>query len=271
MIAPFMALGPVLRHKHQFIEIGVVHSGTGIHRIQSANHEVGPGDLFVVPVGVAHSFPEADGLLTINITMPSPKTPWREAGFTPGDRFSRLYCRKPKSKYDLWRRLDATQRSQALSSCRLLFRMMEQAKVGIEQPRMLPLFCEFLDFLAHADEPASESGKNEDWMLGRVLAHIERHLREPLDTKTLARATGVSTRSLQRRFNEALGVGPMQYVAKRRLERACELLRHDDLLIKEIAYHAGFGDSNYFSRCFRQKMGMSPLEYRSASGPSNRG
>lgn len=48
-----------------------------------------------------------------------------------------------------------------------------------------------------------------------------------------------------------------------RLKHASYLLRFSDLSISEIAQQVGFEDNNYFSRCFRQNMSMTPSEYRS--------
>ena len=55
----------------------------------------------------------------------------------------------------------------------------------------------------------------------------------------------------------------MQYLMSVRLKHASYLLRFSDLSISEIAQQVGFEDNNYFSRYVRQKMSMTPSEYRS--------
>ena len=55
----------------------------------------------------------------------------------------------------------------------------------------------------------------------------------------------------------------MQYLMSVRLKHASYLLRFSDLSVSEIAQQVGFEDNNYFSRCFRQNMSMTPSEYRS--------
>lgn len=47
-----------------------------------------------------------------------------------------------------------------------------------------------------------------------------------------------------------------------RIEAAQQLLLNNSLNISEVAYKTGFNDPKYFSRCFKQKVGLSPIEYR---------
>ena len=77
----------------------------------------------------------------------------------------------------------------------------------------------------------------------------------------LARAAGLSTRSLQRR----LGQGGLSFSALVRLVRihqACRLLKDRDTPLTAIGFCAGFCDSAHFSRNFRASVGLTPSEYR---------
>ena len=53
-----------------------------------------------------------------------------------------------------------------------------------------------------------------------------------------------------------------EYIRNLRLERAAELLRTTQLPIAEISIRTGFATSRYFSKCFRDKYGMLPSEFR---------
>lgn len=78
---------------------------------------------------------------------------------------------------------------------------------------------------------------------------------------TLARALGLSKRSLQRRFHEA-GYAFSQLVRLIRIHDACRLLAESDTSITAIGFCCGFSDSAQFSRDFRATMGMTPSAYR---------
>ena len=54
----------------------------------------------------------------------------------------------------------------------------------------------------------------------------------------------------------------MDYLIRLRISKAAQILRREPLRIKEVSEAVGFRDSNYFSRQFRQVMGVSPRAYR---------
>jgi len=111
--------------------------------------------------------------------------------------------------------------------------------------------------------PQGESGAALD-MQRSVVAHIRRHLADPtLRTSTLARALGISPRSVQGVF-ERLTTTASAFILEARLQRAVERLTADRYAsITELAFECGFSDSGYFSRCFREHFGLSPRDYRS--------
>ncbi len=98
--------------------------------------------------------------------------------------------------------------------------------------------------------------------VGRVISYLENHYDRPIELADLEKLVGRSTRTLLRRFNQATGLTPIQYLLRVRVARSCGLLAGNTLSITEIAGRVGFDDSNYFARQFRQVMGMSPSEYR---------
>jgi AraC-like DNA-binding protein len=81
----------------------------------------------------------------------------------------------------------------------------------------------------------------------------------PVDA--LAREHGLSDRTLRRRFERDLGVGPAQYLRLRRFVRAIHLMPHVSRLT-DVAHAAGFHDQAHFCRDFAAIAGMSPGAYR---------
>ncbi|MDE5851036.1 MAG: helix-turn-helix domain-containing protein, partial [Muribaculaceae bacterium] len=85
---------------------------------------------------------------------------------------------------------------------------------------------------------------------------------EDMNVDRLAQAVGVSRTHLYRRFKEKIGINPSEYIRNRRLQKACELLKNDDLDITQIAYALGFSSQSQFSTTFKRFMGRTPTEYR---------
>jgi signal transduction histidine kinase/DNA-binding LacI/PurR family transcriptional regulator/AraC-like DNA-binding protein/DNA-binding LytR/AlgR family response regulator len=95
-----------------------------------------------------------------------------------------------------------------------------------------------------------------------AMAYIHEHYRESITRRDIADHLGYSPRHLDRRFNEEMGLTPMAYLNRFRLRQSRRLLQSTCRSIGEIADAVGFSDSAYFSRVFKQEMGVSPSEYR---------
>lgn len=74
-----------------------------------------------------------------------------------------------------------------------------------------------------------------------------------------------STVTLNTHFRRAFGITVLQYLNRRRMTHAEELLRKTDLSLAEISDLCGFSDADYFSRVFRGQHGMSPNAFRLAA------
>jgi len=101
----------------------------------------------------------------------------------------------------------------------------------------------------------------------RVAAAIrlmESRLDSPLTTAAIARRLGLSARSLEMLFKQALGMGPGTYYLRLRLQAARRLLLDTRLSMQVVAVRSGFGSHSAFSRTFRQHYGFSPSAYRRA-------
>jgi AraC-like DNA-binding protein len=98
--------------------------------------------------------------------------------------------------------------------------------------------------------------------LRRARDRIDRDYAEQLDIAALAADAGYSLGQFIRAFDAAYGETPGRYRTRRRVERACELLRSVNLTVTEICMLVGFSSLGSFSRRFADIVGRSPSEYR---------
>ncbi len=101
-----------------------------------------------------------------------------------------------------------------------------------------------------------------DEVIARLQSWLIRHYARGPDLQQLCEYSGLSPRSLNRRFVAATGSPPIQYVQRLKVNAALELLRDTDLGVSDIAAMTGFGDSSQFCRQFRKHRDQSPSEYR---------
>jgi AraC-like DNA-binding protein len=98
--------------------------------------------------------------------------------------------------------------------------------------------------------------------LRRAKDRIDRDYREEIGVAALASGAGYSREHFIRAFRAAYGETPGRYRTRRRIERACELLRSVNLTVTEVCHLVGFTSLGTFSTRFAEITGMSPTRYR---------
>ena len=96
-----------------------------------------------------------------------------------------------------------------------------------------------------------------------ALEWIERQINNPLLTVgDLAQKTGVSEVYFRKLFRNITDMGPTAFIQRRRVERACVLLRLSSKSIKQVAAETGFTELTFFYRVFNRWTGVTPAAYR---------
>jgi AraC family transcriptional regulator, transcriptional activator FtrA len=102
----------------------------------------------------------------------------------------------------------------------------------------------------------------EDNALASVLAWAQRNLDRDLTIAYLASRAGMSRRTFIRRFEEATGLSPGEWVVQTRVLRARELLEATQIPVEGVATETGFGSTDALRHHFRTQLGTSPARYR---------
>jgi transcriptional regulator GlxA family with amidase domain len=95
-----------------------------------------------------------------------------------------------------------------------------------------------------------------------AVAHMQRHLAEPIVIGDLAANVNLSRSRFRELFTRQVGVGPVQYLQRLRLRRARLLIERTFLSVKEVMALVGYNDPSHFSRDFRRVHGVSPSALR---------
>lgn len=111
----------------------------------------------------------------------------------------------------------------------------------------------------HQFSPNKDHG---DDVVIKAQNYLENHYAQPISVDYLADHVFVSSRTLQRRFTQALGMSVIDYLQKLRLHHACRHIEVSTRNIADIAYSVGYQNVNAFRKVFRREYGLSPVEYR---------
>ncbi|WP_163397569.1 hybrid sensor histidine kinase/response regulator transcription factor [Flavobacterium fluviatile] len=112
------------------------------------------------------------------------------------------------------------------------------------------------------EEPLQISNKDNAFMVQVIKLVKENMSKTDFSVDELGRLMCMSRASFFNKLKHITGVSPVVFIRDMRLSEAAELIKNEDLLIKEICFEVGFNDLKYFGKCFRAKFNQTPAEYR---------
>jgi transcriptional regulator GlxA family with amidase domain len=110
--------------------------------------------------------------------------------------------------------------------------------------------------------PRLPAPQSHDGAIAQLQRWLEQHYAQPLTLADMAAQLSCSPRTLLRRFKDATGLTPNEYVQRVRISAAEHVLRHTDSPVEQVALRVGYENRAAFSRLFKLMTGMSPAAYR---------
>ena len=95
-----------------------------------------------------------------------------------------------------------------------------------------------------------------------VLEYIRENIESPIKIADLTEILYVSREHLIRLFKTTTGKTPLEYITDAKIQKAMTMLEENRYSVSEISEKLGFANPSYFSKIFKQKLKMSPSEYR---------
>jgi AraC family transcriptional regulator len=138
---------------------------------------------------------------------------------------------------------------------------------SLDHPGYIHPLCDLLSFelqraLAVQPDPARKRGGLTARQVRIVTDHMEAHLSERITIADLAALVGLTRFHFIRSFKESVGLPPHQFMIRKRVDRAKEILSQSSMTIGEVADRTGFRGSLQFARSFRRHVGMTPARFR---------
>lgn len=106
---------------------------------------------------------------------------------------------------------------------------------------------------------------HEDAEVAAALRFIHDNARRPIRVYDVVANLGNARRTLEIRFQKALGRSIHAEIQRARLERARRLLIETDLPLPKVAQGVGFGSPSYLAAVFQREFGVSPIKYRASN------
>ena len=120
------------------------------------------------------------------------------------------------------------------------------------------------DMFAFYTRATAEVPKQQIFSLPVVqcIDYIYHHLNEPLPVAVLAEQVGLNASYLSTLFRRETGYALSDYIRRRRVDTACNMLKYSSYTCSQIAAVLAFSSQSHFTKVFREQTGLTPKEYR---------
>lgn len=104
--------------------------------------------------------------------------------------------------------------------------------------------------------------KTMDQRIFTIMNYIDSNCNKIITNNEIANMVNMAPNSFARLFKNTTGTTIQQYIVKKRIENALNLIHHSDKNLDQIAHECGFSDRFHFSKSFKKNVNMSPSYYK---------
>ncbi|MEV3939094.1 AraC family transcriptional regulator [Glycomyces sp. NPDC049804] len=249
--------GTMHAHSHGFIELVVVAAGSGVHCSAAGRRPVAAGDVVLLRPGLWHSYEQCEGLELLNCCFNSELLQGELSWMREDPMLGRLLWAGGGSGQS-----DGRLEGEALEECIGHLDALGALDAQSRRADAVGRLTLVLGFAARALIERSAEGPGVHPGVNAAARLLEARFDETWTLEDLGSELHLSPGYLARIFKAAMGLPPMAYLARHRVETAAGLLLGTDLPVGQIARRVGVADQNLFARRFREHAGMSPTAYR---------
>lgn len=261
-------------HRHNFIEVSFVVSGTAVHTIQNESYTVRKGNVVIVDYGQPHTFsfdPEKNGpfmtydlLFTpdfFNVSGMNNSEFYALASsylfaplfkeFGPGYTIKHLIKTNAKDFHQLFEQIHREYTRRELGSQTLMRAYLIEL--------IIKLFREL-------DRQRPEYTNNHQKLVEQAIAYMQENYKAHINLDDIVSGVFLSKDYFRQIFKKTTGTSISSYIQDLRINEACRLLACSDASSSQIARESGFNDIKFFYQTFKKAVGMTPAEYRKKYG-----
>lgn len=244
-------------HKHLRIEINYVKKGNCILHLDNESVTFREGEIMIITSNINHLFEagsEGTTLMQLEF-LPEifSRFNWNAETDTNGSTLTPVFLFSEENRL-----IKIVNNVRIMRVVQRIVNELE-AKSPYYQYLVVMYYAELLILIyRYMDEAYLPICTNES--LKKAIAYIRLNYHEDININRVADHTGISERYLRILFSQHLNLSPLEYLNQIRINKAVELLRNTEMSVKEICFQCGFQSPQYFSRIFKQQMGVSPRE-----------
>jgi len=250
-------------HTHDFIEIVFITNGEGIHNIDGVDYPIVSGAFFVVDNEKTHSILPSSMAEYYNIFLTVDFVKKMKLYDASGNQSNVYNYLKTSDENPVAVYLNAETTAELerfFEAMYLEFNAKKPLYNEAVRSYMKLIMTSFIRFRQKArNMPNVKSQQN---MLPRIIDYINKYYGEKITLQKIAEKYGYNSAYFGRLFKKNYGISFNQYLYRKRIDAACELLITTNQNISEIAANVGFTNTTHFYKEFENIVHCTPKEYR---------
>ena len=248
-------------HGHNCMEIGFCLSGSGTIVIEDREWRFASGTIIVVPRGVRHK-QDNEGV---------PVTHWRYVLVDQDAFLNETPMRSRAAMQHLFGRFHAGVYLAAGQSAQAAQRTMEEMyslyhqRYSLDSLELDALLHLLIAQLFHAPDQELDGvavPANERRSIEPALQYVSENYTQEVRMADMAASCAMSESYFRKVFSRIMGMPPLEYVNRYRINRSINLLRFTDETVQSIAGRTGFPSIATYNRNFHRYVGLSPAQWR---------
>ena len=239
---------PSVLHTHPFTEIFFVLKGRGKFLFHRDVRPIKAGDLIIIPPYLEHTEQSISGTPLEYYVLGIDGISFQEEGRSAS---AQIFCNfeDPAMIQDLFAQIHYEVKSGGYGAELICQHLLEILILRIlRSSRQLV--------------PVSVNTIRMTKECAQIKEYLDTNYAEHITLDTLTGLTHMNKYYMAHSFAKYTGFSPIQYLNRRRLEAACQLLRDTDLSVSDIVGSTGFSSQSYFTQAFRKFYGITPVKYR---------
>jgi AraC-like DNA-binding protein len=250
---------------HEFFEMVYIKKGDAVFNIAGQSPYIGPNDIVIIKPNQPHKFvvKSKSGCEFIVLSFKFANRINSEFSEVSLDDFLNFVSSKESGPFIT---LKISQKNEIITLLNRILKEKESIEIGSEFLNYL-FVLELFVFISRAlkmeweNSIKDKSPKVKE--LIRVSAeYIKNNFERDISIADIAKYVFLSSSYFARAFKEELGISPISYLLKIRVESAKDLLVNSSQKISDIALTVGFSNQQRFNEIFKKHTGQTPLQYR---------
>ncbi len=252
-------------HVHNFDELVFIVGGSAIHTVDDDKYPIIRGDVFVVKGNQKHGYDKPKHLDIINVLYQREYFESLKKKFTDLPGFNALFVHEPlyrkKHKFKSKLHLKSHQIQKMSQILNLMITEQNDEWAGTADSKEHIFNLIVINVCKFFSEITSTRPKTL-LKISAAIDFIEQNFDKPLSNKQLSNIADMSIDSFRYSFKKITGLSPIDYLIRQRIEKASDMMaKNNRMRVIDTAFSVGFENSAYFTRKFKEIIGMTPMNY----------